>query len=153
VAIRNNQFIRTDWSRHFYQYGTGTGTYPHRSAAISIVSEVATNFNKTPDGFNGIYPGFQDIEISGNTIQSLSGPGLYLAGALNTHTGTVGIANNRFTGCAVVPPTDRLRPYFGSQSASAVVLAFAHGIALTGNQAHPPARRAWTIRRAATSTI
>jgi hypothetical protein len=37
----------------------------------------------------------------------------------------------------VVPPTDRLRPYFGSQSFSAVDLAFAHDMVLAGNKAHP----------------
>lgn len=142
VAIRGNQFIRTDWSRKFYQYGTGMGTYPHRNTAISIVSEVATNYNKTPDNFNGVYPAFQDIEISGNTIQSLSGPGLYMAGVYNsrTATGTAGISDNRFIGCATVPPTDPLRPYFGSDSTSAVVLSFAHGVSLARNEttAHPP---------------
>jgi len=137
LAIRNNRFI-TNWSHRFYQYGTGNGTYPHRSAAIAIASEVATNFSKTPDNFNGVYPAFQDIEISGNTIQSLSGPGLYMAGVRNTGAGTAGILRNRFTGCGVVAPTDRLRPYFGSQSAAAVDLNFAHGIALAANQAHLP---------------
>jgi hypothetical protein len=139
VAIRNNKFIGTDWSRKFYQYGTSMGTYPHRNAAISIVSEVATNFNKTPDNFNGIYPAFQDIEISGNTIQSLSGPGLYIAGVENTRTpgSTAGIFRNHFTSCPAVPATDPLRPYFGSHSTSAVDLSFAHGITLAGNQTHP----------------
>jgi hypothetical protein len=139
VGIRNNKFIGTDWSRKFYQYGTGNGTYPHRNAAISIVSEVATNFNKTPDNFNGIYPAFQDIEISGNTIQSLSGPGLYMAGVENARTpgGTAGIFRNHFTSCPAVPATDPLRPYFGSQSTSAVDLTFAHGITLARNQTHP----------------
>jgi hypothetical protein len=44
---------------------------PTRDAAISIVSEVATNFDKAPDNFNSTYPAFEDIGISGNTIQSL----------------------------------------------------------------------------------
>jgi len=141
VAIRNNQFLRMHLSRNFYQYGTGMGTYPHRNAVISIASEVATNFNKTPDNFNGVYPAFQDIEISGNTIQSLAGAGIYMAGVYNIRTaaGTQGILHNRFTGCAAVPHTDPLRPYFGSESTSAVVMNFVDGITLAGNQttAHP----------------
>jgi hypothetical protein len=141
VAIRNNQFLRMHVSRKFYQYGTGMGTYPHRNAVISIASEVATNYNKTPDNFNGIYPAFQDIEISGNTIQSLGGAGIYMAGVYDSHipAGTQGVLNNRFDGCASVPHTDPLRPYFGSESTSAVVMNFVDGIALVGNQitTHP----------------
>jgi hypothetical protein len=45
-----------------------------------------TNCNKVVDNFIGIYPAFQDIEISQNTIQSLSGTGIYMAGVYNTHT-------------------------------------------------------------------
>jgi hypothetical protein len=141
IAIRNNQFIRTHVSRGFYQSGTGMGTYPHRNAAISVASEVATKFNKTDDNFNGVYPVFQDIEISGNTIQSLAGAGIYMAGVANIHTakGTQGILRNRFTGCAPVQPTDPLRAYFGSASTSAVVLNFVDGMSLDNNQAtgHP----------------
>ena len=142
VAIRNNQFRRTNWSIKFYQYGTWMGTYPHRNAAISVFSEVATNYNKTPDNFNGIYPAFQDIEISGNTIQSLSGAGIYMAAVSNSRaaSSTEGISKNRFEGCASVPHTDPLRAYFGSESASAVVLNFVDGISLVGNEttARPP---------------
>lgn len=141
VAIRNTQFTRTHISRKFYQSGTGMGTYPHRNAAISIASEVATKFNKTDDNFNGIYPVFQDIEISGSTIQSLAGAGIYMSGVDNSHTpkGTQGLLHNRFTGCASVPHTDPLRPWFGSESTSAVVMNFVRGIALAGNQTtgHP----------------
>ena len=112
------------------------GTYPHRNAAISIASEAATKFNKTDDNFNGIYPAFQDIEISGSSIQSLAGVGIYMAGVYNSHTqaGTLGILHNRFTGCASVPHTDPLRAYFGSESTSAVVLNFVDGVSLVGNQ-------------------
>jgi hypothetical protein len=138
VALRNLQFTRTHISRKFYQSGTGMGTYPHRNAAISIASEVATNFNKTPDNFNGVYPAFQDIEISGSTIQSLAGPAVYMSGVSNRQPGTGGLLKNRFTGCAVVPDTvpdtDPLRAYFGSESTSAVVMTFAHGITLAENQ-------------------
>ena len=141
VALRNNQFIRTHVSRDFYQSGTGLGTYPHRNAAISIASEVATNYNKTPDNFNGIYPLFQDIEISGNTIQSLAGAGIYMSGVYNSHTPAVtqGILKDRFTGCALVSQTGPLRPYFGSESTSAVVLNFVNGVSLAENQTtqHP----------------
>ena len=142
VALRNNQFLRTHVSRDFYQSGTGLGTYPHRNAAISIASEVATNFDKTPDNFNGIYPFFQDIEISGNSIQSLAGASIYMSGVYNkpTPAGAQGISQNRFTGCALVPHTDPMRPYFGSESTSAVVLNFVDGVSLVGNQTtqHPP---------------
>lgn len=118
------------------------GTYPRSNAAISVSNEAVTNYNKVPDNFIGIYPAFQDIEISGNTIQSLAGAGIYMAGVRNTHTpaGTQGISNNHFHGCAVVADTDQLRAYFGSESTSAVVLNFVNGISLVGNQttAHPP---------------
>jgi hypothetical protein len=112
------------------------GTYPHRNAVISIASEVATKYNKTPDNFNGIYPAFQDIEISGNTIQSLAGAGIYMAGVYSGQpsAGTEGVLHNRFTGCASVPHTDPLRAYFGSESTSAVVMNFVDGISLIGNQ-------------------
>jgi hypothetical protein len=141
VAIRNNQFLRTNWSKKFYQSGTGMGTYPSHNAAISAADEAVTNYNKVPDNFIGIYPVFQDIEISGNSMQSLAGAGIYMSGVHNSHrTGsTEGIWNNRFTGCAPVAHTDPLRPYFGSESASALVLNFVHDIRLVGNQttAHP----------------
>jgi hypothetical protein len=141
VAIRNTQFTGTHISQKFYQSGTGMGTYPHRNAAISIASEVATKFNQTDDNFNGAYPAFQDIEISGSTIQSLAGAGIYMAGVDNSHTpkGTQGLLHNRFTGCASVARTDPLRAYFGSESTSAVVMNFVKGISLVGNQTtgHP----------------
>lgn len=136
VAIRNNQFRGTNRSMKFYQYGTGMGTYPHRNAAISVFSEVATNYNKTPNNSNGVYPVFQDIEISGNTIRSLAGAGIYMAGVYNSRaTGsTEGVSKNRFEGCASVRHTDPLRAYFGSESTSAVVMNFVDGISLVGNE-------------------
>jgi hypothetical protein len=141
VAVRKNQFTRISYARKSFQYGTGAGTYPHRDSVIAIFSEVATNYNKTPDDFIGVYPAFQDIEISGNTIQGSAGNGIYMAGVYNSHWpgATAGILNNRFTGCAAVPHTDPLRPYFGSDSTSAVVLNFVDGISLVGNRttAHP----------------
>jgi hypothetical protein len=141
VAIRNNQFLRTNWSTKFYQAGTGMGTYPHHNAAIALASEAVTNYNKVPDNFIAIYPAFQDIEISGNTIQGLSGADIYMAGVYNRPAsgGTEGISKNRFTGCGSVKQTDPLRAYFGSASDSAVVLNFVDGISLVGNEttAHP----------------
>jgi hypothetical protein len=141
VAIRNNQFIRTNWSTKFYQAGTGMGTYPHRNAAIGVFSEAVTNYNKVQDNFIGIYPVFQDIEISGNTIQSLAGAGIYMAGVHNSHPAgsTEGLLKNRFTGCAPVAQTDSARGYFGSASTSAVVMNFVDGISLVENQTtiHP----------------
>jgi len=141
VAIRNNQFIRTNWSTKSYQYGTGMGTYPHRNAAITVFSEAVTNYNNTPDNFNGIYPAFQDIEISGNSIQSLAGAGIYMAGVHNSRTtgSTEGLLKNSFTGCASVAHTHAMRAYFGSESTSAVVMNFVDKITLVGNQTttHP----------------
>lgn len=136
VAIRNNQFMRTDWSTKFYQAGTGMGTYPHRNAAISVFDEAVTNYNKVPDNFIGIYPVFQDIEISGNTIQSLAGAGVYMAGVYNSRTpgSSEGLVKNRFTGCAAVAQTNTTRGYFGSESDSAVVMQFVEGISLLGNE-------------------
>lgn len=141
VAIRNNQFVRSNWSTKFYQAGTGMGTYPQRNAAIAVADEAVTNYNKVPDNFVGIYPAFQDIEISGNTMQALSGADIYMAGVYNSGGGasTEGILKNRFTGCASVTQTNLTRPYFGSDSTSAVVLTFTAGVALVGNEtaAHP----------------
>jgi hypothetical protein len=136
VAIGNNQLLRTSWSTKYYQYGTGSGSYPHRNAAITIFSEAATNYNKTPDNFNGIYPAFQDIEISGNAIESRAGAGIYVAGVHNRRTtgSTAGLLKNRFTGCASVAPTDAMRACFGSESTSAVVMNFVDSVALVGNQ-------------------
>jgi hypothetical protein len=135
IAIRNNRFVRTSSSAKFYQSGTGSGTYPHRSATIAIFSEAATNFNKTPDNFIGPYPAFQDIEISGNALQSVAGAGIYMAGVLNGREpgSSEGILRNHFTACGVVAQTDPIRPYFGSASRSAVVMNFAAGIALLQN--------------------
>ena len=141
VAVRNNKFLRTNWSHKFYQSGTGMGTYPHRNAAIGVSDEAVTNYNKVPDNFIGIYPVFQDIEISGNTIQSLAGAGIYMAGVYNSHTegSTEGLLNNRFEGCAPVADTDPMRAYFGSEATSAVVMNFVDGVSLVGNQTttHP----------------
>jgi hypothetical protein len=141
IAIRNNQFIRTNWSTKFFQSGTGMGTYPHRNAAIGVADEAVTNYNKVPDNFIGIYPVFQDIEISGNTLQSLTGAGIYMSGVMNTNTkdSTEGLRDNRFTGCGSVAQTNPMRAYFGSKSTSAVVMNFVDGISLIGNltTAHP----------------
>jgi len=142
IAIRNNQFIRTNWSTTFYQSGTGMGTYPRHNAAISVANEAVTNYNKVPDNFIGIYPVFQDIEISGNSIQSLSGAGIYMSSVENTRApgSTEGILRNKFTGCAAVADTDPMRAYFGSASTAAVVMNFVDGISLIGNEttARPP---------------
>lgn len=125
----------------FYEANTGMGTYPHRDAAITAFAEAVTHYGNVPDNLIGIYPLFQDIEISGNTLQSLSGAGLYLAGVRNRSApaGTEGVFNNRFTGCGKVSQTDPLRPYFGSESNSAVVLTYVDGLSLIGNltTAHP----------------
>ncbi|MGA2812136.1 MAG: hypothetical protein ABSG16_12095, partial [Candidatus Acidiferrum sp.] len=97
-----------------------------------------------PDNFAATYPVFQDVEISGNTIQAISGPDIFMTDVLNKAGGTLGIVRNRFTGCGKVPQANRMRPYFGSESPAAVVLIFSRGISLSGNEtsAHPlcPAR-------------
>jgi hypothetical protein len=136
VAIRNNQFIRTSTSRKIYVYGTGMGTYPRHDSVIDIASEVATKFNQAEDNFNGIYPVFQDIEISGNKMQGVSGNEIYMSGVRNQQLpgSTEGIRNNYFNGCGVVHHTDPVRPYFGSESNSSVVLNFVDGVSVIGNQ-------------------
>jgi hypothetical protein len=142
VAIRNNRFDHVDWSTRVYEAGAGMGTYPHRNAAITVFNEAITNYNQVPDNFEGIYPVFQDIEISGNTLQSLSGADIYIAAVRNWQEpgSTEGVLRNRFTDCGTVAQTNRMRPYFGSESHSGVVLEFVEGIPLTGNDttAKPP---------------
>jgi len=141
IAIRNNTFARVSSSTKYYQSGTGSGTYPHRTGAIAIFSEAATNFDQTPDNFIGMYPAFQDIEISGNIIEAVAGADIYMAGVLNQPASgsSDGIRNNHFTRCGLVAQTDPLRAYFGSASSSAVVMSFVNGIVLADNEtsAHP----------------
>jgi hypothetical protein len=78
----------------------------------------------------GIYPSFQDIEISGNTIQSATGTGICLTGTRNDH---IDIDNDQFTECAAVPDADPIYSYFGSESRSALVLSFADNVLATGD--------------------
>jgi hypothetical protein len=106
----------------------GTNYYPVRDASIALFGDLLTNYNGTPNEVTGIYPAFQDIEISGNTIESETGAGTVLTGTANDH-----IDNNRFAGCAEVPDADPIYSYFGSESKSALVLSFADGIAATGD--------------------
>lgn len=134
IAIRNNQFTRVSWSEKFYEAGAGMGTYPHRNAAIAVFNEVVTNYNKVPDNFAAVYPVFRDVEISGNTIQAVSGPDIFVTDVLNRPGATLGIVSNRFTGCGEVPQTNQMRPYFGSESNAAVVITFSQGISLIGNE-------------------
>jgi hypothetical protein len=66
---------------------------------------------------------FQDIEISGNAIQSATGTGIYVTGTRNDR-----IDNDQFAGCAAVPNADPIYSYFGSESRSALVLSFADNV-------------------------
>jgi hypothetical protein len=91
-----------------------------------------TDISSTYDGIwnevTGIYPSFQDIEISGNTIQSASGTGIYVTGTRNDR-----IDDDQFAGCAAVPDADPIYSYFGSESRSALVLSFADNVSATGD--------------------
>lgn len=129
IAIRNNKFARTNYVPKLYQTSVdGTNFYPVRNAAIAMFGDVSTAYDGAGSEVTGIYPAFQDIEISGNTIQSATGTGIFLTGARNDH-----IDNNQFTGCGAVPDADPIYSYFGSESRSALVLSFAENIVVTGD--------------------
>jgi hypothetical protein len=129
IAIRNNTFLRTNYVPKLFQTSAdGTNYYPVRDASIALFGDLSTTYNLTPNEVTGIYPAFQDIEISGNTIQSETGTGILLTGTANDH-----IDHNRFTGCAAVPDADPIYSYFGSESTSALVLFFADNIQVVGN--------------------
>jgi hypothetical protein len=129
VAIRDNTMVHTSYVPKFFQItADGTSYYPSRNAAITMFEEVYSIYNNTPNSVTGIYPTFQDIEISGNTIGSKTGAGIFLSGTKN-----VQINHNDFVHCAAVPDADPLSSYFGAGSPSAVVLSFAETVSATGN--------------------
>jgi hypothetical protein len=129
VAIRDNAMVHTSYVPKFFQItADGTSYYPSRNAAITMFEEVFSTHNGASNTVTGIYPTFQDIEISGNTIGSKTGAGIFLSGTKN-----VQINDNYFVHCAVVPDADPIYSYFGAESPSAVVLSFAETVSATGN--------------------
>jgi hypothetical protein len=129
IAIRNNAILGTNHVPKLYQTGVdGTNDYPSRNASIAIFADISSTYNGIWNEVTGIYPSFQDIEISGNVIQSATGTGIYVTGTRNDH-----IDNDQFTGCAAVPDADPIYSYFGSESRSALVLSFADNVSATGD--------------------
>ena len=126
IAIRDNTMARTTYVPKAYQTSAdGTNYYPVRNASIAIFEDISSTYNGASNEVTGIYPTFQDIEISGNRIDSTTGGGIYLTGTKN-----VEIHHDRFTGCQAVPDADPLYSYYGSESKSAVVLSFADTVSL-----------------------
>jgi len=127
VAIRNNTILGTNHVPKLYQTSVdGTNYYPSRNASIAMFADISSTYDGMWNEITGIYPSFQDIEVSGNTIQSTTGTGIYLTGTRNDH-----IDNDQFMGCAAVPDADRIYSYFGSESRSALVLSFADNASAT----------------------
>ena len=131
IAIRNNTIVGTNSVAKLYQTSVdGTNYYPARNASIAMFADISSTYNGMWNEVTGIYPSFQNIEISGNTIQSAAGTGIYLTGTRNDR-----IDNDHFTGCAAVPDADPIYSYFGSESRSALVLSFADNVLATGDVA------------------
>ena len=129
IAIRNNLFVDTNYVPKLYQTSADSiSYYPARDASIAMFGDLSTTYNNVSNEVTGIYPAFQDIEISGNTLNSVSGPGIFLTGTRNDR-----IDANDFTGCGPVPDADPIYSYFGSESTSALVLSFAERVRITGD--------------------
>jgi hypothetical protein len=129
IAIRNNTFVGTNYVPRLYQTSAdGVNYYPARNASIAMFGDLSTTYDSVWNEVTGIYPAFQDIEISHNTLQSLSGAGIYLTGIRNAR-----IERNDFVRCAPVRDADTIYSYFGSESRSALVLSFAENIQIPGN--------------------
>ena len=129
IAIRNNTIVGTNHVPKLYQTSVdGTNYYPSRNASIAMFADISSTYDGVWNEVTGIYPSFQDIEISGNTIQSATGTGIYVTGTRNDH-----IDNDQFAGCAAVPDADPIYSYFGSESRSALVLSFADDVSATGD--------------------
>ena len=129
IAIRNNTFIGTNYVPKLFQSSVdGTNYYPVRNASIALFGDVFSNYDGAGNEVTGVYPLFQQLDISGNTFQSLTGAGIYLTGIND-----VQIDNNDFAGCAAVPDADPLYSYYGSESISALVLSFADNVSATGD--------------------
>jgi hypothetical protein len=131
LAIRNNAILGTNHVPKLYQTSVdGTNYYPSRNASIAMFTDISSTYDGIWNEVTGIYPSFQDIEISGNTIQSASGTGVYVTGTRNDR---IDIDNDQFAGCAAVPDADPIYSYFGSESRSALVLSFADNVSATGD--------------------
>lgn len=129
LAIRNNAILGTNHVAKLYQTSVdGTNYYPSRNASIAMFTDISSTYDGIWNEVTGIYPSFQDIEISGNTIQSASGTGIYVTGTRNDR-----IDDDQFAGCAAVPDADPIYSYFGSESRSALVLSFADNVSATGD--------------------
>jgi len=76
LAIRNNAILGTNHVAKLHQTSVdGTNYYPSRNASIAMFTDISSTYDGIWNEVTGIYPSFQDIEISGNTIQSASGTG------------------------------------------------------------------------------
>jgi Right handed beta helix region len=129
VAIRNNTIAHTNYVPKLYQTSVdGANYYPARNASIAMFEDISSRYNETWNEVTGIYPTFQDIEISGNRIGSTTGAGIFLTGTRN-----VQINHNYFAQCAAVPAADPIYSYYGAESTSAVVLSFTDAVAAAGN--------------------
>lgn len=124
VALRNNTFTGTNYVPKLFQTSAdGTNYYPVRDASIAMFEDISSTYNNVSNEVTGIYPLFQNIEISGNAIHSETGTDVFLTGTRNDR-----IDRNQFNGCAAVPDADPIYSYFGSESRSALVLSFAEDI-------------------------
>ena len=129
LAIRNNAILGTNHVAKLHQTSVdGTNYHPSRNASIAMFTDISSTYDGIWNEVTGIYPSFQDIEISGNTIQSASGTGIYVTGTRNDR-----IDDDQFAGCAAVPDADPIYSYFGSESRSALVLSFADNVSATGD--------------------
>jgi hypothetical protein len=126
IAIRDNIMEHTNYVPRQYQSSAdGTNYYPDRNASIALFADIFSDYNNASNEGTGIYPGFQQLEISGNRFDSATGAGIYLTGTKN-----VEINRNQFTGCEAVPDADPIYSYYGSESKSAVVLSFMDTVSL-----------------------
>ena len=94
-----------------------------------MFGDIFSSYDGVSNEVTAVYPLYQDIEISGNEIESRTGAGIFLSGTKNVH-----IDQDRFTGCEAVPDADPLYSYYGSESTSAVVLSFADTVFAKGDR-------------------
>ena len=52
--------------------------YPSRNASIAMFGDVFSNYDGARNEITGIYPLFQQLDFSGNTLQSVTGAGVCL---------------------------------------------------------------------------
>ena len=130
IAIRNNRMIGTNYvAKLFQDSADGINTYPNRNASIAMFGDILSSYDGVPNEVTAVYPLYQDIEVSGNELESTTGAGIFLTGTRN-----VQIDRDRFTGCGAVPNADPLYSYYGSESTSAVVLSFADTVSAQGDR-------------------